>query len=289
MILEIKTEEEFFVKDLKDFFRSFKLKSTEPFKLPGRAIIIMHNSSVSLTLDTTDIQLYRSSILFLTGEQVLKFNDRKNLSGYIIFFTESFYEKYGVGLNFLNELSLFFNCDNIKIIKLNLEFRKKVFELVKEMELEYTDGKIHNKISFAGLITNLLIHLSRCRDWFENQKIYNTENTNQIVKNFKELVDREYRKLHDVKEYAELLSITPAHLGEVIKDVTGRTARKLITDRILLEAERLILHTDKTLKEITFDLGYKDVTSLSKLLRRNSRKAYLKTKSSQTKNVLSFP
>lgn len=289
MITEVKTEEEFFIKDLKDFFRSFNLKAKEPFKLPGRAIVILDNSAVDLTIDATDIHITRSSILFLTEEQVLKFNQLKDFSGSIIFFTDSFYETYGVGLNFLKELSLFFNCDNIKIIKLSLDFRKKVDEIINEMELEYFDGKLHNKMLFAGLITNLMIQLSRCRDWFKTQKIYSTNNTNQIVKNFKELVDREYRNLHNVADYAEILSITSKHLGDVIKDATGRTAREFISDRIILEAERLMLHTDKTLKEITFELGYKDITSLRKLLSRNTGRTYTETKESQRKNVPAFP
>lgn len=289
MITEVKIEDDFFISDLKKFFRAYNLKSTESFKLPGRTILLLENSAVNLTIDTTEIKINRSSVIFLTGEQVLKFNQRKDLSGHMIFFTEKFYENYGMGLNFLNELSLFFNCDNIKIIKLNLEFRKKICELLTEMEFEYSKGKAHNKVLFAGLITNLLIQFSRCRDWFENQKIYPTNNTNQIVKNFKELVDKEFRSLHEVSDYADILSITPKHLGEVIKDATGKPARKFITDRIILEAERLFFHTDKTLKEITFELGYKDITSLSKLLKRNDGKSFRRVKDSNPKNVLDFP
>ena len=64
--------------------------------------------------------------------------------------------------------------------------------------------------------------------------------------------------MHKVAEYAEMLAVTPKHLNEVIKNTIGVTAKDYIIDRILIEAKRLLLHTDDSVKMIALSIGFSE-------------------------------
>ena len=85
-----------------------------------------------------------------------------------------------------------------------------------------------------------------------------------IVKQFKNQVEDNFKKLHRVNEYAEKMHISSSHLNDVIKQHLGTTAKEYLLKRILLEAKKLAYFTDLSLKEITFDLGF-DIDDTSDL------------------------
>ncbi|MEZ0453718.1 helix-turn-helix domain-containing protein [Sphingobacterium thalpophilum] len=55
-----------------------------------------------------------------------------------------------------------------------------------------------------------------------------------------------------------------------MKDVTGQTVSQHIQDRVILEAKRLLYHSDKSVKEIAFELGYDDYPYFSRLFAKNT-------------------
>ncbi len=97
----------------------------------------------------------------------------------------------------------------------------------------------------------------------------------QIVCGFRELLEQKFRDKHKVTEYAQALHLTPNHLNEVIRENTGHTAKELIQERLLREAQRHALHTDCTLQEITFHLGFRDPAHFSKFFKKNSGMTFL--------------
>lgn len=64
--------------------------------------------------------------------------------------------------------------------------------------------------------------------------------------------------------YAGMLNISVPYLNECVKVITGSSVSHYIRNRIVLEAKRLIYHSDKSIKEIASELdGIKDFASPS--------------------------
>ncbi|MGB3145681.1 MAG: helix-turn-helix domain-containing protein [Maribacter sp.] len=61
--------------------------------------------------------------------------------------------------------------------------------------------------------------------------------------------------------------ISTKHLNQVVKDFTLNTAKTFIDDYVILEAKRAIVSTDKSLKEIAFDIGFDEVTNFTKFFK----------------------
>jgi AraC-like DNA-binding protein len=66
-------------------------------------------------------------------------------------------------------------------------------------------------------------------------------------------------------DYAQHLNISIPYLNECVKGVTGQSVSYHIQQRIILEAKRLLYHSDKSVKEIAFALGYDDYPYFSRL------------------------
>ena len=64
------------------------------------------------------------------------------------------------------------------------------------------------------------------------------------------------------------MNITQKHLNRIVKSITHKTTTEIITERIVLEAKRQLLYTDKTLNEIALDLGFTDYTYFSRLFKK---------------------
>lgn len=86
-----------------------------------------------------------------------------------------------------------------------------------------------------------------------------------ITKTFKALLERDFITAKRPAEYAQKLNISTPYLNECVKDTTGYSVSHQIQQRIILEAKRLLYHSDKSVKEIAADLGYDDYPYFSRL------------------------
>jgi AraC-like DNA-binding protein len=90
------------------------------------------------------------------------------------------------------------------------------------------------------------------------------------VARFQALVDDHFRRLHRVAEYARLLALTPGHLNALTRASTGQTASALIEARRVLEAKRLLAHSDAPVAEIAARLAFADASYFGRFFRRHA-------------------
>ncbi len=108
-----------------------------------------------------------------------------------------------------------------------------------------------------------------------------------IVRRYNVLVEKHFRDKHQVSEYAEMLHKTPKNLSTLFKRMGDTLPLTIINDRILLEAKRLLLYSDKTAQEIAFELGYKESGHFSRFFKKEvgiSPINFRKSKSNVFKN-----
>ncbi|WHT39790.1 helix-turn-helix domain-containing protein [Myroides sp. mNGS23_01] len=78
------------------------------------------------------------------------------------------------------------------------------------------------------------------------------------VQEFKVLLEMYFKTQNQVAFYAEKLHITPNYLNIRVKKILGISASHSIQQRVILEAERLLITTDLSIKEIAYELGFHD-------------------------------
>jgi len=91
-----------------------------------------------------------------------------------------------------------------------------------------------------------------------------------LVKNFTQLVQKQFRSQRNVNSYAVQLSITPKYLTETVKEITGKTAGEIIDDFVLLEAKLLLDNPALSIAEIADELHFSDQSFFGKYFKRHT-------------------
>lgn len=97
-----------------------------------------------------------------------------------------------------------------------------------------------------------------------------TSRPQQITRDFIRLLKTNIKSEKSPSRYATMLNISEAYLNEAVKKTTGFTVGYWIKHNVILEAQRLLFHTEMNAKEVAHALGYEDHTYFSKLFRRTT-------------------
>lgn len=89
-----------------------------------------------------------------------------------------------------------------------------------------------------------------------------------ILREFNFLVEQHFREKHTVQEYADLLNKSPKTLSNLFSKISDKSPLQLIHERIAIEARRLLRYTDKSIKEIAFDLNFEDIQTFSRFFKK---------------------
>jgi AraC family transcriptional activator of pobA len=90
-----------------------------------------------------------------------------------------------------------------------------------------------------------------------------------LQRRFTQLLERDFARHHDAGHYADALGVPPAALSRALGEVTGKGTKELVTDRVMLEAARLLGFTDMSVSEIAFATGFDDQLYFSRAFKRH--------------------
>jgi AraC family transcriptional activator of pobA len=119
------------------------------------------------------------------------------------------------------------------------------------------------------LLTVLLLWVER---WYDERRIEDPDPDDpavQLQRRFTQLLERDFTRHHDAGHYADALAVPPASLSRALTDVTGKGTKELVTDRVMLEAERLLRFTDMSINEVAFATGFDDQLYFSRAFKRH--------------------
>jgi len=134
--------------------------------------------------------------------------------------------------------------------------------------VEYQNPGEWQQRMLGAYLTVLFTYLSRLYTAQLNKNDIATDKI--LLRNFLMKVNECFGELHEVSDYASMLNISPGHLSESVKNQSGKPAIKHIHDRLVMESRRLLLHTNKSLKEIAYDLGFSDSPYFNRFFKRET-------------------
>jgi AraC family transcriptional regulator, transcriptional activator of pobA len=91
-----------------------------------------------------------------------------------------------------------------------------------------------------------------------------------ILQKLKDAIEENFKTKHSPVHYAGLLYISPKALAKLTKSHFNKTVSSLINERIIIEAKRELYLTNKTVKEIAYELGYEDEYYFSRFFKINA-------------------
>lgn len=226
-------------------------------------------NSLKITVDGVPLTINPHSILSLTPNQHLKISDTSKAIVYQ--FNREFYcikdhdkEVSCAGL-------LFFGAQAVPMISLDSEEQRK-FQTLHEIFIEEMETKDTIKAEMLRmLLARFIIKTTRLLK-LGNRQIAPYDSTIELYRKFNFLVENHFKKAHNVSFYAEKLHKSPKTLSNTFSKF-DKSPLQIIHDRIILEAKRQLTYTNKTTKEIAFDIGFDDPSHLSRMFKKQTKHA----------------
>lgn len=91
-----------------------------------------------------------------------------------------------------------------------------------------------------------------------------------LVARYTELVERDFRLDRPLEAFAAALRVPASRLRRACLAVTGQSPVQILHGRLLLEAQRQLLYTDATVREIAYALGFEDAAYFTRFFSRRS-------------------
>ncbi len=245
-------------------------KEAYPHRHNYYSVIWFYSGEGSHIIDFRVYPIKKDHVFFVSPYQVHQVIIDSRINGYVILFTSEFLEKNSIQNDFISNLKLFHNSDETPPLSLN-EATVERLRIFADSMMSAFNGQTDMYLEIIGAYLKLfLIECNGQCSLSPGSNLQSLEVSKTLVKSFKDLVERQYSKSHQVKDYAETLNVTPNYLNEVIKSSMNIPAKEFIQSRLILEAKRMALFTEKSVKEIGFDLGFEDPSHFSKFFKSNT-------------------
>ena len=243
------------------------LDAYEPFKEMDLYKIIWSMGKLNISIDGCDYNLDSNQVLFCTPLNILQIPERTN-EIYALEFNREFYcirdNEEEVSCNGL----LFYGSSDPIIINLNEEEKKTFEDIFMVLKEEFTFRDSSQGEMLRAMLKRLIIKSTR----FLKNKIsisdYETDKVD-LFRKFNLLVEKNFKTHHQVKDYAGLLFKSPKTISNLFSKFYDKTPLEIINERIILEAKRQIIFSDKTIQEISYLLGYEDSGIFYKFFKRH--------------------
>jgi AraC family transcriptional regulator, transcriptional activator of pobA len=161
---------------------------------------------------------------------------------------------------------LFFGAAEVPVITIPDEEREKFEVLWRMFALEMGTGDALSLEMLQMMLKRLLI---LCTRLYKAQRGMRGAEAEQVdlIRQFNFLVETHFRSKRTVAEYAGLLHRAPKTLANTFAKLGRPSPQRMIHDRVMLEARRLLRYTDKPVQEVGFELGFEDVQAFSRFFR----------------------
>ncbi len=83
------------------------------------------------------------------------------------------------------------------------------------------------------------------------------------------MLEADFMTTRSVAHYAKRSGLSARRLAELVVAHAGKSPKKLIDDRVVLEQKRLLAHTDVSVKELAARTGFDEPTNLVKFFRHH--------------------
>ncbi|HEX8517437.1 MAG TPA: AraC family transcriptional regulator [Bacteroidia bacterium] len=255
-----------------DFYiRTFQEhKKEHPFVMQPHAhdfymIMIFSQGRGKHTIDLKEYPVEAGSVFFMSPGQVHSWNLDEGTDGYVIFFNSSFYRMTSEAKN-IQSFSLFSGNEKYSHALLKAH---QLDDLLLYLKLLESENQSHSafKGNIVRLLTDVIINkLASCMEiTIKNHPLVS------ILPALEKLIELNFREHLPVSFYAEKLNLSLQALNLHTRNFLNKTVNNLLHERVISEAKRLLIYSDKTVTEIAYELNFNDNSYFVKFFKKKEK------------------
>lgn len=263
--LEQQSKIGFTAKLMEDIYDESKGQIDEPHRHEYYTIIWpQSNVKGKHIIDFNEFEIKKNGIFFIQPGQIHQLKTESQPKGIVILFNNEFLAKSKIEKSFIDNLKIFnsYLYNEPLFVK---DFKAAKLNSIVESIIE--TAKSINQFTNEALGAYLKLFLIECTSVCDAEIQEDYNKSKQIMEDFKKLIEQNFKIEHKVQFYSDRLVISSGHLNHTIKNEIGLSAKEYIQNRIILEAKRLMLFSNKSAKQISFELGFTDPHHSSKFFK----------------------
>jgi AraC-like DNA-binding protein len=238
-----------------------------PKRVKKYLFIWCNEGNISIEVDNKFLTLTKNQVLTITSGQYHCFKKTNSGKGFLLDFTLDYICKTEKDIELIFQNSLFCHFDYNEIITINNpnEVEQLLQKIGEELDLkpfQYLES-VHSRIEL------LLFEVNRSKI-AKGGEVWKPD---ALFLQFLELVRNSFEHNFSLKEIASRLRTTELKLNKQAKQHAGKTAQNVIFGLVVSEAKRKLQYEDKSIKEIAFELGFKDQYYFSKFFKNHTDKS----------------
>lgn len=252
---------------MEDIFDRTQGKTNDPHRHNFYTIVWVKQGTGKHLIDFNTYEIRDNRVFFLSPGKIHQVHTPTRPLGCVISFSKDFLMVNDISEDFMIDVHLFRQYGETPPLEPSITMSQKLGRIVDDMYEVFRGDLVHKEAALGALMKLFLIHSNTICDLPQED---NTGlNGAHLVRKFKKLVEADYKTKHKVSEYASSLFITPKYLNEVFKNLAGHAPKDYILERISTEAKRQLLFSTRTIKEIAFDLGFKEQFHFSAFFKKH--------------------
>lgn len=205
---------------------------------------------------------------FLSTGQIHFWQLSKPLKGFALLFPDEFLGFPSSKILRAHDFSFFHQVGLAPHLLIGKEQRPVFSGLLEGLELEFNNEVERSLTVLRSYVHILLTKLNRLYR-AEHPEDHPAE-TSSLVRQFEQLVSEHFLEDHSVQDYAKKMGISPSHLRDLVKADTGTSPGTMIRQKLILEAKRLLAHSEGTVAEIGYQLNFEDSSYFGRFFKRET-------------------
>ncbi|MEG1608233.1 MAG: AraC family transcriptional regulator [Clostridia bacterium] len=220
----------------------------------GYQIIFITNGIVEMQIEEKNYNITAPAIILLNAfEKHLLKNASDNFCRYIIEL-EPLQIENTLDFNIVNMLKLR-PIDFNHLLILEQSNANKILQMFEFIKSEVECAQSLSSLIISAEITKLLVSIYRIFP------IKNKECFNELALNIRQFIDANFADNIDVSTIAKEFFISTSYLSHIFKIYSGYSVKQYVINTRLFNAQFLLLHTNNSIKKISFLCGYNDINN----------------------------
>lgn len=259
----------FYLDDMALIYDRVDGKIDHPHRHDYYTVLFIEKAEGAHVVDYQRYDFGSCEVHFVSPGQVHQVALTSRPQGCVFTFSKEFLILNNIPDSFISNINLFRSFGDTPPLTLDKSSCERLKSIINDMS-DYLELKFEYQMTALGALLQLF--LINCNNSSTLDKAHiDEENAGVcIFRDFKKLVEDNYSKWHKVKDYASEINITPKHLSQTVKNISGKVAKDFIQERILLESKRLLLHTDLSIKEIAYETGFDEPLHFSGFFKKKA-------------------
>lgn len=205
---------------------------------------------------------------FLSKGQIHFWQLEKPIKGYALLFPEEFLGFPSSDVLRAHDFAFFHNVGHAPYLSVVQEPLAVISGLLEGIEQEFHDENTRSLTVLRAYLHILLTKLNRL--YIVDRPDEGSQATSSLVRQFKQLVTEHFLTEHSVQDYAGKIGVSTSHLRDTVKAVTGYAPGHFIRGKLVLEAKRLLAHSNVTVAEIGYRLNFEDSSYFGRFFKRET-------------------